>query len=107
MPQRSGRAHATTSATRRARRSRLARASSVSSAPRRTDSSAAFAKPILQPFAIERPANEDHLVLALLPLCPLAIGPAVEEHVNPLKDESARIILDAQHALHAKDVRPF
>ena len=67
----------------------------------------ALAKSLFQPLAVQVAADENELVVALLSLGPGAVGPAVEEHVDPLKHESPRIALDAQHPLHAENVRPF
>src|SRR5437879_4085428 len=66
-----------------------------------------FAESVLQPFAVQLSADENQLIVAFLAGAPGPIRPAVEQHVDALEYEAARIVLDAQDALHAKDVGPF
>mmetsp|Transcript_58076 Transcript_58076/g.147471 ORF Transcript_58076/g.147471 Transcript_58076/m.147471 type:complete len:306 (+) Transcript_58076:162-1079(+) len=50
------------------------------------------------------PADEHQPVVGGLPVLPLALRLAAEDHVDTLEDERARAILDVKHTLHAEDV---
>nr|WP_240695806.1 hypothetical protein [Candidatus Chloroploca sp. Khr17] len=57
----------------------------------------------MQCVAIQVASDEDELVGAWI-AAPCVVRATIEEHMHALKDKAARVVGNAQHALHAEDV---